>query len=47
MASHALALGLNLIDSIVGMLGSFVIIKWSISLMKDSGLVLLDMGSGK
>ena len=35
------------LDAIVGMLGSFVIIKWSISLMKDSGSALLDMGSGK
>ena len=35
------------LDAIVGMLSSFVIIKWSISLMKDSGSALLDMGSGK
>ena len=35
------------LDAIVGMLGSFVIIKWSITLMKDSGSALLDMGSGK
>ena len=30
------------VDPVVGMLGSFVIIKWSVSLMKDSGKVLLD-----
>ncbi|HAM09847.1 MAG: zinc transporter ZitB [Bacteroidetes bacterium GWE2_41_25] len=35
------------LDALVGILGSFVIIKWSISLMKDSGSALLDMGSGK
>lgn len=35
------------LDAIVGMLGSFLIIKWSISLMKDSGSVLLDISSGR
>ncbi len=33
------------IDAVVAMLGSFVIIKWSITLMKDSGSALLDMNS--
>lgn len=31
------------IDALVGMLGAFVIIKWSLSLMRDSGMNLLDM----
>ena len=35
------------LDAIVGMLSSFVIIKWSISLMKDSGSALLGMDFGK
>ncbi len=35
------------LDAIVGMLGSFVIIKWSITLMKDSGSALLDIDPGK
>jgi cation diffusion facilitator family transporter len=35
------------LDAIVGMLGSFVIIRWSISLMKDSGTALLDISSAK
>jgi hypothetical protein len=30
-----------------GILSSFVIINWSVSLMKDSGSVLLDLGSKK
>jgi len=33
------------LDAAVGMLGSFVIIRWSLSLMKDSGVVLLDVQS--
>jgi len=33
-------------DALGGILSSFVIIKWSVSLMKDSGGVLLDMNSG-
>jgi cobalt-zinc-cadmium efflux system protein len=32
-------------DALGGILSSFVIIKWSVSLMKDSGRVLLDLGS--
>jgi cation diffusion facilitator family transporter len=32
-------------DALGGILGSFVIIKWSVSLMKDSGGALLDMNS--
>ena len=32
-------------DALGGILSSFVIIKWSVSLMKDSGGVLLDLGS--
>ena len=35
------------LDAIVGMLGSFVIIRWSISLMKDSGSALLDIQAKK
>ena len=35
------------LDAIVGMLGSFVIIRWSISLMKDSGSALLDIHAKK
>jgi len=35
------------LDAIVGMLGSFVIIRWSISLMKDSGGALLDIQAKK
>lgn len=34
-------------DALGGILSSFVIIKWSVSLMKDSGIDLLDMGSKK
>ena len=33
------------IDAVVAMLGSFVIIKWSLTLMKDSGSTLLDMNN--
>lgn len=33
-------------DALGGILSSFVIIKWSVSLMKDSGIVLLDIKSG-
>jgi cation diffusion facilitator family transporter len=35
------------LDAIAGMLGSFLIIKWSLSLMKDSASVLLDVHSKK
>jgi cation diffusion facilitator family transporter len=34
-------------DALGGILSSFVIIKWSVSLMKDSGIDLLDIGSKK
>jgi cation diffusion facilitator family transporter len=34
-------------DALGGILSSIVIIKWSVSLMKDSGGVLLDLGSKK
>jgi cation diffusion facilitator family transporter len=34
------------LDALVGILGSFVIIRWSVSLMKDSGKDLLDIDSG-
>lgn len=35
------------IDSIVGILSSLVIIKWSLSLIKDSGTILLDIDKKK
>jgi cobalt-zinc-cadmium efflux system protein len=35
------------LDAVVGMLGSFVIIKWSITLMNDSGSDLLDVKPDK
>lgn len=35
------------LDALVGMLGSFVIIRWSVSLMKESGGTLLDINSKK
>jgi len=35
------------LDSVVGILGSFLIIKWSVSLMIDSGRLLLDIKNSK
>ena len=35
------------IDSLVGILSSLVIIRWSLSLIKDSGVILLDMDKKK
>jgi cation diffusion facilitator family transporter len=35
------------VDALGGILGSFVIIKWSVTLMKDSGSTLLDIKSNK
>jgi len=35
------------LDALVGILGSFVIIRWSVSLMRDSGKTLLDADTGK
>ncbi len=35
------------LDSLVGILGSFVIIKWSVSLMIDSGRLLLDINNSE
>jgi Co/Zn/Cd efflux system component len=35
------------IDAIAAMISSFVIIKWSIGLLKDSGMVLLDISHNK
>lgn len=43
----ALIWGIIWLDALGGILSSFVIIKWSVSLMKDSGIVLLDIGSKK
>jgi len=45
--SAALIWGILWLDALVGILASFVIIKWSISLIKDSGAVLLDMDCEK
>jgi cation diffusion facilitator family transporter len=35
--------GLNALDPIVGLLGAFVIASWSVQLMRQAGLVLLDV----
>jgi len=39
----AMIWNLPFVDTIAAMIGSFVIIKWSIGLLKDSGAALLDM----
>jgi Co/Zn/Cd efflux system component len=36
---------IDYIDAIAAILSSFVIIKWSVGLLKDSGIVLLDINS--
>jgi cation diffusion facilitator family transporter len=35
--------GWNALDPVVGLLGAFVIARWSIQLMRQAGLVLLDV----
>ena len=42
----AMLWGIIWLDAAVAMLASFVIIRWSVSLMRDSGAVLLDIRSG-